>query len=624
MHNVLYPFQTEAVTFLTTTVPEMNHWPHKLLAFDPGLGKTPTACVAAKKVARTVLIVVPKPIKRTWRRQLINWGVAPAAKIFIVETNADVIPQDATHVIVNYDIVTPVMRKRGDKEYKDDRIFAQLYLRKWDAIIIDEAQRLRGPKSARSKAIIGKTGVASRCYWKWMLSGSIMMNRPMDLFTSLRSLAPMLIAPYDTFTEFGKQFCNGFLEGFGAWNFKGASNTEDLAKRIEPFMFVKKVEDVYAEMPPKIVSEVFIDVGTLEGATIHNTPMATMRQIVGLAKAPYVVEYAADIIDEEQEKVVIFTYHRTVTEAICDGLSKYKARKIYGGTTDAEREAAMDAFINGDCMALVINMHAAGEGVDGLQHATRNVILAEEDWSPGTVDKQLIGRLRRIGQTRSIRVSKCIAEGTMDEMSLDEIMEYARNSRNNVIDRLIRTTMKEYKMAVDLNDLVVRTVKALEEIAASLNGERVVGNIVNDTKPEAKPEGKPQSKPNAKNKDKDAGTAHAKDAKAEKNATAAEGAPDSGAAQAEAKNDAASAEGSKEADAPGTLTLDQLKEKARVVMTKLGGSAVKDEKARADVKAKVLTPLGAGKFDELESAKYVEAAALLDALLAPETDDLGL
>lgn len=603
----LYPFQRDGVTFLTTKSTEMQMWPHKLLAFDPGLGKTVVTCVAAKEVkAKTALVVCPAPIKNTWRRQLLDWQVTTADKIFIVNSNSDVIPASATHVIVNYDLCTPV--ERFGK--LDDQIFKQLKQRWWEVFVVDEAQRLKGVKSRRSKACIGVKGIATRAYWKWALSGTIVPNRPIELYPLLKSMCPMLIEPYTGWEEFGQRFCNGFMEGYGGWNFKGASHIDELRNRIQHYMMVRRLEDVYKEMPETFMSDVYFDIGVM-AETVANTPCATMRKLVGLAKMPFVIDYLVDRLQEEDEKILVFTQHRDVTEGICNALVKYGAVKFYGGMSNEAKAHALATFKTmPGCRVLVANMQAAGEGVDGMQFATRNVVFAEVDWVHGVIE-QCIGRVRRIGQEHVIRVAKCIAEGTTDEMSLDEIMEYARRSRGHVIERLLTPFMEVLNNEEEDMGLLERAVDALESIAASLAGERVIAQVMNETKPEEKPKGGGK---------KGAGGATANvDAKKE-SAVAAGGASDSVATQSDPKSTATSTEtaatsagASSEAGAQ-SISLAELQDYARKVLVKHGGSAVRDQGIRAAIKKEVLDVLGATKFELVDGSRYDEAAGLLKTL----------
>jgi SWI/SNF-related matrix-associated actin-dependent regulator 1 of chromatin subfamily A len=58
------------------------------------------------------------------------------------------------------------------------------------------------------------------------LSGTPAINRPAELFNSIRLIEPKLFA---NFYEFGMKYCGATHNGYG-WNFNGASNLSELMK----------------------------------------------------------------------------------------------------------------------------------------------------------------------------------------------------------------------------------------------------------------------------------------------------------------------------------------------------------------------------------------------------------
>lgn len=599
----LMPYQEEGVSFLLERPVELDGQPHRLLADEMGLGKTVQACVALQRSrAKSALVVVPHPIKDTWAVQLVRWGACTEEQIFIVRTGADVIPASATHIIVNYDLA-------------NGKIKEQLMQRYFAVLIVDEAQRLKGIHSLRSHHILGKDGLTRRCFMKWFLSGTIMPNRPIELYTLLKTHAPQCISPHLGWEEYGKYFCNGYLEKFGGWNFKGAAHIDELRMRIKPFMLRREVKDVYPQLPPAISSDVFFDVGDML-ETEQNTPTATLRLKVGEKKLPYVLDYIKDKLDEdEEEKILVFTFSRSVTEGLQEGLAqKYGAVKYYGGMSPTAKEEAKRRFLeDSNCRVFVAQIVSAGTGIDELQHVCSTIVFAELDWSAGDFD-QAICRLRRIGQEKIVRVYKCVALNT-----LDEPMDGSRRNKKRVMDRLLKP--QERTMTVEA--LLERQAVALERIAAALEGQAGLSQIVNDTKPEAKPEGKAQGKPADKKPadKKNADTAAAAASKSASKGAAVAAAQDSGAADPKktasaAEASATSAGASPKADAPTTEDkLNALKDAARAALKRLGGAT----EARDAVRG-VFQQFGAEKAVEVSEEHLEEATKLMEAL--GESDDL--
>lgn len=592
----LMPYQEEGVNFLLERPVELEGQPHRLLADEMGLGKTVQACVALKRSrAKSALVVVPHPIKDTWAVQLERWGACTEEQIFIVRTGADVIPDSATHIIVNYDLVNGEIKKQLMKRY-----FAVL--------IVDEAQKLKGIHSLRSHHVLGQDGLVRRAFMKWFLSGTIMPNRPIELYTLLKTMAPQCIAPHLGWEDYGKYFCNGFTEKFGGWNFKGAAHIDELRDRIKPFMLRREVKDVYPELPPAIQSDVFMDVGDMledEG----NTPTATLRMLVGQKKMPFVVDFIKDKLDDgDEEKILVFTFSRSVTEGLEQELAKYGAVKYYGGMSPTAKEEAKRRFLkDSNCRVMVAQIISAGTGIDELQHVCSTIVFAELDWSAGDYD-QAICRLRRIGQQKIVRVYKCIAVNT-----LDEPMDGSRRNKKKVMDRLLKP--QEKQMAIE--DLLKEQNAILTRIANALEGQAGVAQMVNETKPEPKPEGKPQGKPaDKKPQGKPAGTATAAASKpADK--TAAAGAGGSNADDPKGST-ATSAGASSEVAAPTTQDkVTAVQDSARAALKRLGSG----NEARDAVRG-VFQQFGAQKATEIAAEHLDDAVVLLEALGAEGGDDL--
>ena len=69
------------------------------------------------------------------------------------------------------------------------------------------------------------------------------------------------------------------------------------------------------------------------------------RQAAGIAKAPFIVEYIVNLLEDyENEKFVIFCHHRSVHKILYDGLWKFSPMQIIGGQSDNARQGAIDKF----------------------------------------------------------------------------------------------------------------------------------------------------------------------------------------------------------------------------------------------------------------------------------------
>lgn len=464
--NTLIPFQNTGAAFLASRA-------HAALLDEPGLGKTVQACEALRRVKARhgIIITTAAPeVKDHWRQHLIDWTEVKPWHIFIFQSGKDEIPAHTNWIIVNYELLNTnnVLRE------------ICLFRERYDTIICDEAHLLKSFTSKRSHKILGNGSgsLISRAYYKWLLSGSIMPNRPMEMYPAVVTLASELITPYDDYDKFGVQFCGGVKDDEG--NYRGASNIPDLRERLSgKFYLRREVKDVYRDMPEVCESDVFIDVGDLpSGADETNESQARLRKEIGIAKLPYIIEYV-DYAMQDINRLLVFTYHRAVTEGVAYSLEdSYSTVTYYGGMTPKLKALALKTFkeMPGKCI-LVAQVNSAGVALDGLQKVCNNVIFAEPDWSGGGYEQNL-GRLKRIGQDKSVNATLLIAKNT-----LDETIAAVRRRKQRVIAQLLNDN--QHKMENDdmaMEDAINRLAAAIEENNSLLKNHK--GNA--DPKTEAK------------------------------------------------------------------------------------------------------------------------------------------
>ena len=154
----LFPFQQVGVERLTNSA-------SLLLADEMGLGKTFQAIAAirllsAHAVIQNYLIVMPAGLLRQWRRQLRDW--APELKLSTVVGTATARSAawaaDATVYITSYDLLRSDLLMRSSHGPSH---------RRWDLVVIDEAQRIKTENSALAGAVR-----ALKRYRSWALTGT--------------------------------------------------------------------------------------------------------------------------------------------------------------------------------------------------------------------------------------------------------------------------------------------------------------------------------------------------------------------------------------------------------------------------------------------------------------------
>jgi superfamily II DNA or RNA helicase len=115
------------------------------------------------------------------------------------------------------------------------------------------------------------------------------------------------------------------------------------------------------------------------------------------------------------EPAIVFTEYRDtlvhVRERVAPG-----ATILHGGLSREDRRAAIRAFREG---GVLLATDAAGEGLN-LHHNCRVVVNLELPWNPMRLE-QRIGRVDRIGQTRTVHAFHLIAGGTAEVRVLQRL-----------------------------------------------------------------------------------------------------------------------------------------------------------------------------------------------------------
>ena len=387
------------------------------LADEPGLGKT---IQVAHYVNRTnpfsVLVVCPASLRTNWQRELSEWLTAP--------------------------VVLDVYSYEGITKLPNDFVY--------DLAVFDEAHYMKNPAAARTKA-----GLAVTAARRLFLTGTPIVNKPMDMYPILKSLGLSMSK-----SGFGKRFCNGHLVCVKqrpfrkyAWDFSGASNTEELHKLlVENVMVRRRKADVLTELPAKTRQVIEIDAphgdntelckaltakyGSLtaaaknlvdDGAPVGFAGLASYRLEQAKRKLPFVLNYVENLL-EENDKVVVFAYHREIIETIHAHFPE--SVLLYGGMSDREKDASVQAFQNGNAKLFIGQITAAGTGI--TLTASSTVVFAELDWVPGNVI-QAEDRCHRMGQKDNVLVIHLVLRDSLDSRIVKALVR-----KQQIIEEVIR------------------------------------------------------------------------------------------------------------------------------------------------------------------------------------------
>jgi SNF2 family DNA or RNA helicase len=165
-----------------------------------------------------------------------------------------------------------------------------------------------------------------------------------------------------------------------------------------------------------------------------------MRQATGISKAPYVAEFVKLLIEENDEPVVLFGWHRAVYEIWLEKLAAFNPVMYTGSESPTQKEAAKQAFVSGKSKVMIISLRA-GAGLDGLQDICHIGVVGELDWAQGVLE-QCIGRIHRDGQDEPVIVYYLLSDSGSDPIMSDVLgikkqqLEGIRDPNQDLVSKL--------------------------------------------------------------------------------------------------------------------------------------------------------------------------------------------
>jgi len=361
--------------------------------------------------------VCPASVLFKWKDEIEKWDAGKSS--YILEHSSTPIP-DVNYLIMSYSIMT--------------RKVTELLELGWDCIIYDECHKLKSSSSQRSRA-------AKNLNSKYLLalSGTPVLNRPIEFFNVLNLINPGYFGSWWSYVH---RYC-GAKETYWGLDTKGASNLDELALRISPHMIRRLKRDVLKELPDLVRTKIPVIVNGMEINTAYRNlfvylkshghsgdsagdalvKLNVLRQAIGRAKIPLVVQLAQDLLDEDADKkIVIYAVYKATVTSIEQSLKQYGVTTITGDVPTAERQTRQMAFQNRHMPRVMIISSAGGEGIDLYRADT--IIFAEREWGPAP-EEQAEARCHRIGQKDSVEAMYLVAKSTVDE-DIDNLIESKR------------------------------------------------------------------------------------------------------------------------------------------------------------------------------------------------------
>lgn len=423
----LFPYQEVGAAFLA------SH--DRAGLFDVmGLGKSAQTVRALDLIAaKRILVICPAAVREVWIGEFRKFGKLPR-KIIKGKQIQDLnwwMRSKCDVLVVSYEMAA----KWGERIH-GDMIRSEII----DAIVFDEAHYLKSPSALRTKAALGnhcdgKGGFARWGRHVWFLTGTPMPNDPVDIWSMLRFCEATTL----TWRIFTDRYFRSRMGTYSARQTPREEMIPELRGIIADMSIRRSQKEVGLQLPPIWLTTQTVDGDTVEIRNLlKNYPglesaivtaieqgglsfldaqhIATLRRLVGEAKAPAYAELLVEEFKNGKGKTVIMGLHTKALQIIYDHLTKHglKGALFRGDTSEAARVEAIRALQNdNDFNFLVGNIKAAGTGQ--TMTAAADIDMFESDWSPAG-NAQALMRVYRIGQTQTVHARFISLAGSIDEV----------------------------------------------------------------------------------------------------------------------------------------------------------------------------------------------------------------
>lgn len=288
-------------------------------------------------------------------------------------------------------------------------------------VVFDECHYLKSNTAGRT---IAAKQLSSQCDFVLALSGTPIVNRPIEFFNTINLVNNKLFPDWFAFT---KRYCDRKHTGWG-WDVTGSSNKKELHWVLSNTLMIRRMKsDVLKELPPKVRTVIPMEINkdkyhkmvdkwrkelaAANSKSQHLTIIEKAKQSVVQLKMDLCLEWISDFL-ETGRKLVVFADHRELAEKVVKHFRE-KSVIIYGGVSENKRQAAVDSFQNDPNRQLFVGTKAAKEGL--TLTAADTVAFLELWWTPGDHD-QAEDRVLRIGQkSDKMNAYYLLAERTIEE-----------------------------------------------------------------------------------------------------------------------------------------------------------------------------------------------------------------
>lgn len=418
------------------------------LADDMGLGKTIQVLSLllilkreAKGEAAPSLLVAPASLLANWAAEIERF--APGLRLLIAHPSA---------------MPAGELKALAPDRLKDVDLVITTYgtlLRgpwmidvSWNLIVLDEAQAIKNPDARQTR-----TAKTLKARARVALTGTPVENRLGDLWSIFDFVNPGLLGSPKEFSRFAKRLASGPHPSWGP-----------LRELVRPYILrrLKTDRTVIADLPEKTEMKAFCPLSRRQAALYDQAVKDLAEQLAsvsGIQRKGLVLSFLmrfkqicnhpshwlrdgtwneddsgkwarlrdiAEVVAARQEKMLIFTQFREVTDPLASFLGSVFTRPglvLHGETEVKNRKDLVRRFQDDESVGFfVLSLKAGGSGLNLT--AASHVVHFDRWWNPA-VENQATDRAFRIGQTKNVLVHKFVCRGTVEE-KIDQLIDSKR------------------------------------------------------------------------------------------------------------------------------------------------------------------------------------------------------
>jgi SNF2 family DNA or RNA helicase len=412
-----------------------------ILADEVGLGKTIEAGIVLAELqlrglARRVLVLTPTGLVEQWREELERKFAIPTVVAGRDGWGEPAAPANGTPVLL-----APLATARRSA------LRARLTAEAWDLVVVDEAHRVRNPRTA-SAGLVREL----RSRFLLLLTATPVENRVEDLYHLVSLVRPGHLG---TLGEFRRRHAAGREAGEGG----AVGALPELRKSLREVMVRHRRSELTLMLPRRLAETVLVRPGSDErelyrrvsnrvrsrargaapaaalslravqqlagstpGALVRTLEKVGWEDLAAEARSVRSCSKTAALVGLLErhhlagEKVIVFTGYRETLAHLAGAVAELglDAAVYHGALSRREKDAAIARFeTEAD---VLLSTESAGEGRN-LQfcHAMINFDLP---WNPMRIE-QRVGRLHRIGQLHDVVLTNLVGAATIEEQILD-------------------------------------------------------------------------------------------------------------------------------------------------------------------------------------------------------------